>query len=29
MVGKGDEVSAYYETVVTDLTTAELGNTFT
>lgn len=29
MVGKGDEISAYYETVVTDLTTAELGNTFT
>ena len=29
MVGKGDAVSAYYETVVTDLTTAELGNTFT
>jgi hypothetical protein len=29
MVGKGDEASAYYETVVTDLSTAELGNTFT
>lgn len=29
MVGKGDEISAYYETVVSDLTTAELGNTFT
>lgn len=29
MLGKGDEVDAYYETIVNDAKTAELGNTFT